>query len=625
MLYINSSYIQEKYKNRSIYIFGTGMVANMLWQKITDVRILAFVDNYRKNQKMNDCRIISVDELIHEWKGEPVIIASIKFASDIAEQLKSKKLKEGEDFFIFDEENLFTKSDAVQKFISFNEKVWRRYQREGTKKVLIPCRVLRNSDIILHAYFANFFAEKYEAEIYAYPKGTWSVKNCPPLLRDVYKSINVKGFIDRELQFDYEREAAEILEEIWGSIHSWEDWKHIVIYGIDFGTTMIRHYLREFVPPFRSDDKIMFSFLADVIKTIVFWYHYFKEHEVCALILADGVTWDGYLRDLALSLGILVYIVDYPANIRKPFLGFYHENFYQYYKCFWNLLSKEEQEYGIQWAKKHLELRLKGCTDEIPYMKDKSVYANYGMQTTVLRPSNKIKVLICPHIFEEDCYCCGEQVFANNYWYWLCHLGDLSSQLPQYDWYIKMHPNGSLRDNIIIDNLLEHYPNITKIPTFVSPIKLKEEGIQYALTVYGTIGHEYPAFGIQVINAGNNPYSSFDFTWNPKDKKSYDELIYNLGNLKPKENLDQLYQFYCIHYLYYNRNKADFYNVFFKTEFLKRDIRAEPFSENDYIAYMEQWTSQNHEVIMKAIPDILNQVDAWRPDIFYKNKVLIEK
>ena len=49
---------------------------------------------------------------------------------------------------------------------------------------------------------------------------------------------------------------------------------------------------------------------------------------------------------------------------------------------------------------------------------------------------------------------------------------------------------------------MSRYPRFALIPSETSFHQLADEGIQFALTCYGSIGHECPLLDIQVINAG---------------------------------------------------------------------------------------------------------------------------
>ena len=74
-----------------------------------------------------------------------------------------------------------------------------------------------------------------------------------------------------------------------------------------------------------------------------------------------------------------------------------------------------------------------------------------------------------------------------------------------------------------------------------------------ALTVYGSIGHEYPLFEIPVINASiNNPHSSYNFNINAKSKKELENKIINIRKLKKPINQkikNEIYEFYYMRYL----------------------------------------------------------------------------
>ena len=51
--------------------------------------------------------------------------------------------------------------------------------------------------------------------------------------------------------------------------------------------------------------------------------------------------------------------------------------------------------------------------------------------------------------------------------------------------------------------------------------------------MYGTIGFEYAAMNIPVINASlNNPHIAYDFNINPKTRENYQKILKNLKNIK---------------------------------------------------------------------------------------------
>ena len=69
------------------------------------------------------------------------------------------------------------------------------------------------------------------------------------------------------------------------------------------------------------------------------------------------------------------------------------------------------------------------------------------------------------------------------------------------------------------------------------------------------MGHECPLLDIQVVNADlNHPHIAYDFTWSPRSKIEYKNLIDNLPNLKKELNPNDIYEFY------YVRNKFDLKN-----------------------------------------------------------------
>lgn len=628
--YLNCQDCKKVFSGKEIYIFGTGVDAETATQSLSEfIKIKAYVDNHRSGNIFGGKEILSLAECVEQKKeNQRILIASYRFGLEIAKQLESHNLTLGCDFYIWDDMHIFHGDAATKRYIDFMSNIWKSYKRTNSKNiVLLPFDNRHDLNSAIYAYCGNYFAQKYDAIIQGYFRGGSSYTNASPLMKEIYAALNVELLIDSSLNQSLEAEADEICETIWDNLSTWEDWKNIYVYGIHFGTTIERVFLRTRIPCFDLKDKKMRSFLKRQIRTITFWYHYIFDNDIKVVLLADGVSWDGYIRDIAITKGIPTYALCY--KMVKTTLDYCDRSSYPFFKKMWNQLTPDEQNYGVQWAKAHIDKRLKGGTEEVFYTnKSNFTFAEKQKTVRVLEENRKTKIIICPHIFEEDCYWCGEQIFDDNYFSWLCHLGELSEKTQNYDWYLKMHPFAQRRDMIIIDMLLKKYPRIKKIPADVSPIQLKNEGADFALTVYGTIGHEYPEIGIQVINAGINPHSAFDFTWNPKTKEEYDDLILNLPKLEKKMDQEGLYQFYSLNYLFYNWDYIPYRTLFFKNPLLAMDslelqANGKQLGTWKYEEYMKEWTMERHYEILGQLGDVFEKMDEWKPDVLYRRKVVL--
>lgn len=628
-IFLNQEECKKLFLGKKVFIFGTGVDAEVAQKELSRYAIItAYIDNnrYGKGNRFCGKDIISLEQYFSQRGSEQqIIVASYRYAMEICKQLTEADLRPEKDFFVWDEMNLFHCDISTKKYIKFLNDVWKPYKKcNHTNQILVPFDNRHDLMSVVYAYCSNYFAMKYDAVIYAYFRKGSKYSNASTIMKEIYNAFNVEELINPKLSEQQQKEAENLCDSIWKTLLTWEDWKNITVYGICFGTTIIRDFLREYIPCFDLKSKKMYLFLKKSIETIVFWYHYIFENDIKVVLLADGVTWDGYIRDIAITKEIPTYALCY--KMAKMKLDFYDFQSYPYFKKMWEQLTTREQQYGIQWAKQHIRRRLSGGTEEVVCTnKNNFVFAEKKSNSRILEDNEKIKIIICPHIFEEDCYATGEQIFDNNYFEWLCHLGDLSIRTPNYDWYLKMHPCAQRRDFIIINMILEKYPQIKRIPSNVSPIQLKEEGANFALTIYGTIGHEYPEIGIEVINAGVNPHCAFDFNWNPQTKEEYDNLILHLDQLEKKNDPEGLYQFYSINYLFYDWEYLSYRTLFFKNPFLAMDrLELEASGKRlgtwKYEEYMKEWTKERHDAILIELKDVFCKLDEWKPDILYRRK-----
>ena len=118
-----------------------------------------------------------------------------------------------------------------------------------------------------------------------------------------------------------------------------------------------------------------------------------------------------------------------------------------------------------------------------------------------------------------------------------------------------------------INELLKENKNLKLIKKDFPNNKLKLLGIQFVLTVYGTVASELPIYNIKVINASKNqPHADFNFSINPKNLDDYKKLIMNLKNNRFKIDKKQLYSYHYIKdmflkNIFFFRNKKNTFDI----------------------------------------------------------------
>jgi hypothetical protein len=120
-----------------------------------------------------------------------------------------------------------------------------------------------------------------------------------------------------------------------------------------------------------------------------------------------------------------------------------------------------------------------------------------------------------------------------------------------YEWYIKLHPDVVGEGLKIIKDFRKINSNFTLIPSDTSHHQIINEGIDFALTIWGTIGFEYPLLNIPVINASaNNPHAAYNFSITPNNKAEYEVIIQGLSSLKHVISKAEIYEYYFMHKIY---------------------------------------------------------------------------
>jgi hypothetical protein len=271
---------------------------------------------------------------------------------------------------------------------------------------------------------------------------------------------------------------------------------------------------------------------------------------------------------------------------------FAYNDFFNH-KINFSKLSIDEKANGFLLADERLKRRFSG---EIGVDMAYSTKSAYGVSKhpRLIKKSNKTKILIAAHCFFDSPHAYGNNLFPDFY-EWLLFLGNMSN-ITDYDWYIKTHPDYLLGNMEIIKYFIEKFPELNLLPGDYSHKQIISEGIDVCLTSYGTIGFEYAFLGVLVINASqNNPHIAYNFNLHPSSLVEYKNLLLNLKDISIKINKDEIYEYYYMQFIN-NTNNIFFDNL----DKVISDIGGykNQFSNLIYLKWLEEFSGIKHQKIL---------------------------
>ena len=157
------------------------------------------------------------------------------------------------------------------------------------------------------------------------------------------------------------------------------------------------------------------------------------------------------------------------------------------------------------------------------------------VKNKLFKDTGRPRVLIATHCFTDAVHFYGKCLFPD-FFEWLKYLGELSKKY-DYDWYIKFHPAQYDNNKKHFEYFREKYDKLILLPKQTNNSDILRERVDAVLTVYGSVGHEYPLFNIPVINASNQgPHKNYNFNYYPNSIRNYEKLIKNIKKLKINKN-----------------------------------------------------------------------------------------
>jgi hypothetical protein len=364
-------------------------------------------------------------------------------------------------------------------------------------------------------------------------------------------ALNTKLLIPSNENIDFI--SIEEIRSLFQGIKSPEDLEKFTYSGILIGDLIYDTYLRRTdFPTIDLKDKTLLSVFSEAINLVIYWQNYFELNNVSAVCLSHCVYISAIPGRVGILYGAEVFQVTAESiyRVTKEF-PFAYTDFKNYRNVFRNL-SESEQNNGLQKAKERLERRFSGEVGVDMFYSTKSAYAK-SSKSDVLAKTNKFKVLVAVHDFFDSPHSYGEN-FYPDFLIWLNSLNSLSKRV-DYDWYVKTHADIRGVGERVIEQFVAASNNFKLVSSDTSHHDLISEGIDCVLTVYGTIGMEYPALGKLAINASlNNPHVAYDFSITPDNRKNYEDLILKLPQIKVLIDKTEIYEYYFMRNIYNIQN-----------------------------------------------------------------------
>lgn len=448
---------------------------------------------------------------------------------------------------------------STRQFIQHNKKIWdNKPDVQDDGEILFEYNGMCSA-VISYSYLASVLAKKHQANIVAYQlkpsKGFFGaiVDYHLRYFERVFSSFNVNKIIIVKPTSQQKLIAEKIAFDLLPTLKTKRDIENIKVNNIWIGDLIYDTYLKQdFVPTIDINDEKFLDSLKQTLAIFVYWKDYLEDHNVKA-VNASHLVYD---LAILLRIAIAQKIPAYQINATHVYYLddknlFSYTDFY-YYPEQIKRINQADRDAGIKDAKARIKRRFTGEVGVDMHYSTMSAYST-SKNYRLIRESDKKKVFIALHDFFDSPHSYGINLFPDFY-DWLEFLGCIANKT-DYDWYLKTHPDVYPGNEKTIEYFISKYPKFTLLPSNTSHHQIIREGIDVALTTYGTIGFEYAALGIPVINASLcNPHIAYDFNLHPATVDEYERILLNLDTMTFEIDVQKVYEYYYMKFIYNNNN-----------------------------------------------------------------------
>jgi len=345
---------------------------------------------------------------------------------------------------------------------------------------------------------------------------------------------------------EYEVKAQDLLK----SVSNLKELEALKYKEVVIGDLIYDVYLRKFRKP--TIDLMDFGLVEVISQFLQHFdqlYKRFVKEEVAGVCVSHTVYLLGLPPRIAAFMGVPAFQVTGESIYRITLENTHAYTAFKQYPELFRSLPKEVQIEGKKLAKKRLEMRFAGYVGVDMHYSTVSAYSSPQNSVRVLRQNSKPHILIAIHDFYDSPHSYGLNLYPDFY-QWLLALADISTKT-DYNWYIKTHPDIRGEGHEVIHNFILDNPNFQYISATTSHHQLISEGISVALTIFGSIGVEYPFLNVPVINASlNNPHVRYNFCYSPASEIEYQSILSDITTISVPKNTEDILEFYFMHNLY---------------------------------------------------------------------------
>jgi hypothetical protein len=445
---------------------------------------------------------------------------------------------------------IFPHPTVVRFSNSVRDRIPKQYsQTKNFDRIILVESQQAFSNQIALSYFVPELAQKHMAGINSYTmmkKGKFSnIKETVRNINSIYFAFGAK----KHLVIDGGKTG--YWEMYSPQINSKTQLEEFRLEGIRIGDLIYDTYLRRSKQPtVNLQDDYFIEIFDECVSYFYSFLLLFDAREIRGVCVSHCVYHFAIPLRIAIKYGIEVFQVTGESVHRLSAENSHAYTNFKYYRRKFVEAEPRYSQIGLSRAMRSLEFRVDGnLSADMPYSTKSAFERTSTDDTEVIAPSARLKILVAIHDFFDSPHSYGDN-FYPDFLVWLDRLGEISNST-DYDWYIKTHRDPIANPDQILAQFLDKYPKFQILDKDIDHHTLIQQGIDLALTVYGTIGMEYPYLGVPVINASqNNPHVSYNFSFTPSSKDEYEEILKSLEDFEPEINLEEIVEYYFMAHIY---------------------------------------------------------------------------